>query len=480
MNVKTWLVRSVLLLAGIGLVGCASVVPPSAIADAAKKYASSTEPTPAASAAGLRLGTPARFWWREFHDARLEELVRQASERNHDVQAALATVREARALAGLAGHEALPAGSLNATAQRLRPATADVDYYEQGLPRPPARRLVTLGQSVFWELDLFGRIGTAAAMAERQADMAAADAHAAMALVQAEVVRQYVLLRRHQAELAALQSECDQLQRRHLLMRARVEGGIADPRQADAAAGEWHQALAEQANMRFFIAQEQAALAVLTGRSPTLQDAAWADLLAPGELPAVPDTANLVQPTELLLRRPDVARADAALRASLGEVVLAERAYLPRISLNVVAGLSGRLGDLGSAGALRHAFGPTLQWDWLSSGRLQAREAAARAGSERMWHLFEQTVLKAIEDSENALRAWVATRDAFAEAVRLAWVSDEAARYSGARALSGVEPEVRSLESAVANSRAQRGKISVQGEALLAYARVQLALAAWQ
>ena len=480
MNVKTWFVRSILLLAGIGLVGCASVAPPSAIAEAAKKYASSTEPTPAARAAGLRLGTPARFWWREFHDSRLDELVRQASERNHDVQAALATVREARALAGLAEREALPTGSLTAQAQQLRPAIANVDFYEEGLPRPPVRRLATIDQSVSWEQDLFGRIGTSIAIAERPADMAAADAHAATALVQTEVVRHYVLLRRYQAELAGLQAECEQLQRRHVLLRARVDGGIADPREADAAASEWHRTMAEQASMRFLIAQEQAALAVLTGRSPTHQDATWTQLLAPAELPAVPDAASLVQPTDLLARRPDVARADAALRASLGEVVLAERAHLPRISLNLAAGLSARFGDLGSVGALRHSFGPVLQWDWLSSGRLQAREAAARAGSERTWHLFEQTVLKALEDSENALRAWVAAQDAFAEAVRVARTSEETARYTDARARSGIEPEIRSLESAVAHSRIQRGKIGGQAEALLAFARVQLALAAWQ
>ena len=93
----------------------------------------------------------------------------------------------------------------------------------QGTPLDaPVRRLATIDQSVSWEQDLFGRIGTSIAIAERQADMAAADAHAAMALVQAEVVRHYVLLRRYQAELAGLQAECEQLQRRHQIGRAHV------------------------------------------------------------------------------------------------------------------------------------------------------------------------------------------------------------------------------------------------------------------
>lgn len=463
-----------------GLAGCASVTPPSAIPQAIERHSQAGQPTPAATAAGVRNGTAIREWWTVFGDPRLDALVRHAVERNHDLQAALASVRQARALAGLAQRDKLPVGSLGAQAQRGRSSLAEVDPYGQGLPTPPIRNLALIEQAVSWEIDLFGRIGTATAVAERQADMAEADAHAATAMLQAEVVQHYVLLRRHQQAWALVEDECTQLASRHDLMRARVAGGLADPRQIEAAQAELGKAQAERSYLAAAIERERAALAVLAGRSPVTDEEDWRALLAPGELPRLPETASLAQPTDLLANRPDVRRADAALRASLGEVVLAERAHLPRLSLSLVAGLSGRFGTLGSAGARRFSAGPALQWDWLTSGRLAAQEAAARAGSERAWHQFEQTVLRAIEDSETALRAWMAVCDAFEHARTAEAALREAARYTRARAAAGLEPATQDNEAAVASLRAERERLAMQGDALLGYARVQLALAAWQ
>lgn len=460
----------ILLLAG--LAGCASVAPPSAIPEASQRYSVASAATPAVALS--------RKWWQDLREPQLDRLVDMATERNHEVKAVLAAVRQARALAGLAEREALPAGRLDAQVQRVRPAVADVDPYEQGLPKPPARNLASIDQRVSWEVDLFGRIGTAAAVAERQADMAAADAHAATAMVQGETVRHYVQLRRYQAERGLLAEEEDQLRRRRDQLAVRVQGGVADRREVYAADAELARAGAEREALSAAIAQEEAALAVLVGSSPMAPDAQLAELLHVNALPAVPETAALAHPADLLARRPDVARADAALRAAAGETVLAERAHLPRISLNLAVGLSAAAGGLGSADALRYASGPLLQWEWLSSGRLAAREAAARAGSERAWHQFEQTVLAALEDSEGALRNWVAARSGFIKTGDSGRSAGEAARYAKARMAAGLEAPVQYLETDLVRLRAARNLVAGQGDALLAYARVQLALAAWQ
>ena len=68
-----------------------------------------------------------------------------------------------------------------------------------------------------------------------------------------------------------------------------------------------------------------------------------AALQAPAALPAPPADDAIVQPSDLLARRPDVARADAQLRAAIGETVLAERAHLPRVSLNLALALNAPL-----------------------------------------------------------------------------------------------------------------------------------------
>lgn len=468
------------LLCALTLAGCAAVAPPSAIPDATARTLPADQGLPAGRANGIARATPATAWWEALHDERLNTLVRQAETHNPGLHAALATVRQARALAGLAERENLPAGRLDAQVQRVRPSNATVDPYEMGMGRAPARTLAAIEQVVSWEIDLFGRVGTTATIAERQADQAEADAHAVRALLQAEVVRHYVLLRRYQHELALATEARDRLQYRHATMTARVAGGLADPRQSLSARRDWQQAEAELPRLAVAIASEEAALAVLTGQSPAVRDKTRDELFAVGPLPRVPDATDLSEPDDLLARRPDVRRADAALRAALGEVTLAERAYLPRLSLSLALGLTGRFSTLGRAESQHYSAGPVLQWDWLSGGRLAAREAATRAGSERVWHEFEQTVLKAIEESDNALRNWLAACQAMDRANAAENAAQAAADYTHRRFAAGLETSGQSLEAEIDLARSRRDTLSRHSDALLAYAGAQLALAAWQ
>lgn len=471
-------------LLALALTGCASVTPPSAIGPATERHSTAL---PATAALGMATGTPSRHWWQALQDEQLNTLVQTAMQHNQDRQAAVAAVRQARALAGLAERSALPQGSLSAQAQAQRPSLAEVDPYRQGLDRPPQQRLGTIAQMVSWEIDLFGRVGTASAVAQRQVDAAAATAHSAEALLQAEVVRHYVLLRLYQHDVARLQEESDLQQRRHALLQARERAGLADQRETLAAQAQREQAMATIAQTQAALHGTRAALAVLAGRAPTTAegDSTWQALLAPqanpsSALPTVPDTSGVVQPTDLLARRPDVTRADAQLRAALGETVLADRAHLPRLSLNLSAGLNAPFGTLGQASAVRYAVGPALQWDWLDAGRNRARAAAAKAGDEVAWHQFENTVLQALADSESALRNWGAAHSAWQHAVQAEGAAQRAAQHAQTRFLAGLEPPTEALQHQAQWLQTRRSTMAQHADALQAYARVQLALAAWQ
>lgn len=203
-------------------------------------------------------------------------------------------------------------------------------------------------------------------------------------------------------------------------------------------------------------------------------------LQVPAALPIVPDDATLTVPADLLARRPDVARADALLRAGLGQKVLAERAYLPRLSLAATLGLQQTAGNLGQANALRYAAGPMLQWDWLDSGRRAAQTAAVQAGNERAWAQFEKTVLAALAEGESALRAWQAQWQAWQQAQAALQAADETLRYTSRREAHGLEPAVAVLAARQHRLTAAQQRLEQQAQTLAAYTQVQLALAAWQ
>ena len=462
------------------IAGCASVKAPSALPALAGKAGVAAQLTPAAAAAGLQLGTPSRAWWLDLNDSRLSELVELAMRNNHDRLGALAAVKEARALAGLARAEGRPQGALSAQAQRVQLSSVQADPYSQGLPRPPAQTLLNIGQMVSWEVDLFGRVGTATAIAERQAEAITADANAATALLQAEVVRQYVQLRKHQLALVQISAELSALRDRSEQMRLRVQSGLADEREALAAEGELAGAQAEHTQLNAGLHAAASALAVLAGRSPAQRDEQWHAMLGTADLPLMPDAVHLVQPTDLLANRPDVVKADALYRASVGSVVLSERAHLPRLSLSAAIGLEGQSATLGRASAQTYSGGALLRWDWLDMGRINARSQSARASSERAWHALEQTALKAIEDSENSLRNWLAAQHVLLQSERAEHAARAAADYSERRRKSGIEPGIQALQMQVAFLRAHRNTITAQASAIEAFAQAQLALAAWQ
>ncbi|MBB4845359.1 outer membrane protein TolC [Paucibacter oligotrophus] len=460
--------------------GCAAVAPPSQLPELQARLDTRLPAAAPLPQQALPAPSATTAWWQALQDPQLDALVQQAQARNLDLKAALASVKQARALAGLANREGGPQGSLGLSAQISRASLPEVDPYAQGLPRPPEQRLIGLSQSLSWELDLFGRVATAQAVAERELGMAQADLHAAQALLQAELVNRYVQMRTSQQGLALGQQQLELAEVRRQQLLARVKAGLADARELRAAEGEQALRIAEHAGLQAQLQQNLAAIALLCGQTPAALDLELAALRQPQALPILPLQHSLQLSEGLLQRLPQVARADAALRAGLGQQVLAERAHLPRLSLAATLGLNEGFSNLGQAGALRYAAGPTLQWDWLDAGRRHAREAAAQAGSERLWAQFEQTVLQALAEGESSLRGWRAQVIAWQETQTAELAATEAARYTRERHKLGLEPQLAALSSEAQRLDAQRRSLQQQAQALQAFVQVHLALGAWQ
>ncbi len=466
------------LLAPLLLSACAAVAPPSQLAVVQARHDSQL-PAAANGALGAAV-SPSADWWLSLQDPQLIALVQQAVSRNLELKATLATVQEARAMAGLASREALPQGSLGMSAQRQRLSMPEVNPYGLDQARPPEQNLISLNQGLSWELDLFGRIATAQAVAERELDMALADQQAAQALLQAEVVKRYVQLRASQQQLGLNAQQLSLAELRRAQLQARHQAGLADAREWRGAEAEVALRQAERAALQAQTQHGLAVLALLCGQAPSTLNTELAHLREPRALPSLPLQQALPTPEGLLQRLPQVARADAALRASMGQQVLAERAHLPRLSLAASVGLLESPARLNKAEAVRYVAGPVLQWDWLDAGRLKAREQAALAGKERMWLQFEHTVLQALAEAETSLRGWSGLLQAWQDAQSAERAAAEASRYAQARQRAGLEPPLQALNAQAQLLEAQQRSLGQQAQALQAFVQVQLALGSWQ
>lgn len=142
-------------------------------------------------------------------------------------------------------------------------------------------------------------------------------------------------------------------------------------------------------------------LAVLTGQVP---EALIAVLDVPAALPQLPPAIDPGTPAGLLRRRPDVAVAEARLHAATARIGVATADLFPRLSLGGLLGSTAlHGGSLFEGASARSSVFLGVDWSFLDVGRVRARIAASEAGAQAALAQYQQTVLLALEDTENAL-----------------------------------------------------------------------------
>ena len=339
---------------------------------------------------------PEAAWWRTFKDPVLDDLIGRALSANLDLRIAGDRVREARALFKDARLDQFPRITSQADYTRSKEQTPGFGSARTDL------EAADIGFDAAWEIDLFGHVRHGVEAARADAGAAEADAHNAQVVVAAEVARSYFELRGAQARLAVARQNAGTQQETLRLTKVRFQVGNGDPVDVDSAQARLS---ATEATIPDLIAQEARAgyrLAVLLGQRPGSLDA---QLTAPAN-PAAP----LIQPlpigeaADFLRRRPDVQAAERRLAAETARTGVATADLFPRIRVNGFVGLlSGDVSSLFSHGAQAWSVAPSITWPALDMGGAHARLRAQQARGDSSLAAYDQTVLVAIEDLENAL-----------------------------------------------------------------------------
>src|SRR5262249_609118 len=144
-------------------------------------------------------------------------------------------------------------------------------------------------------------------------------------------------------------------------------------------------------------------LAILCGQPPGgLRE----EITAPGPMPPGPAEIALGNPTELLRRRPDVRAAERSLAASTARIGVEVADLFPRVTFVGSIGLeANRFSGFTASGTDTWGFGPHISWAALDIGRVRQRIKAAGARAEGALSIYEQTILLALEETENSFVA---------------------------------------------------------------------------
>jgi NodT family efflux transporter outer membrane factor (OMF) lipoprotein len=364
------------------------------------------ETWPVESSTASVVGPAIDQWWRSFHDPELDSLVARAVAANLDLRVAAGRVEEARANRGIARSTALPqvTGTVEASherqnAQAFTPGAAGQVGALQTVPYQTNLFSGLLDMS--WEVDLFGGI-------RRQVQAAAADLTAqqedrrdVLVSLLGDVAVNYAQVRGYQLRLDIAQRNIAIQEDTVKLTRALVGAGQATER--DVAQSE---ALLDstKATLPVLDSGRKTALhrlSVLLGLEP---EALAGELVASAPLPLVPPEVPVGLPSDLLERRPDIRRAEAQLVAATERVGQAKADYFPKFSLTGSAGREATQLHALTLGLTNvFSIGPSVSLPIFTGGKMRSNVAAQTARLKQAQATYESTVLRALEETDNAL-----------------------------------------------------------------------------
>jgi multidrug efflux system outer membrane protein len=383
--------------------------------------------------------TVAQFWTL-FEDQTLERLVDDALAANHDLRIALTRVAEARALRGETRLDLAPTVTAAAgyTDQRLADA-----QLSPGLPRD--LELYDAGFDAIWELDFFGRIRRGIEASNAELDAAEASLRDAQVIVTAEVTRTYFELRGQQQQLDVARRNVANQRETLELTTVRLEAGRGTELDTSRAQAQLSGTLASIAPLEAAVARSIHRLGVLTGREP----GALREVLSPAaDLPAIPRIAAVGDPAGLLRRRPDIRVAERELAASTARIGVAVADLFPRVSFTGTVGyVADSFDGLGDSGSDSYLIAPGISWAAFDLGRVRARILASRARNEGDLLRYEQTVLRALEETENSLVTHARARQRLAHAEDAAGASGKAADLARLRFEGGTSDFLQVLDA---------------------------------
>ncbi|WP_207865044.1 efflux transporter outer membrane subunit [Pseudomonas sp. 58(2021)] len=336
-------------------------------------------------------------WWKQFGSPELDRLIEQARLGSFDLAAAVARVRQAQAGTVIAGGSQLPEVKAGANANRQKllrgngysqldadSSNKAVDYFDANL-------------SASYEIDFWGGKRASRDSAQFALQASEFDRATVELTLLSGVANTYAqaLSLREQSRIAEL--NLTNAQNVLKLVQTRFDSGSATALELAQ-----QKSLVAAQQRQLPLVQQQArdaliSLAALLGR-PVQELQTGAE---PFERLQWPTIAAGV-PSDLLSRRPDIARAEAQLAAAEADVKVARAAMLPTVTLTAQLGSGANQFD----DMIRSPFynlTAGLVAPIFNNGRLSAERDKATARQEELLETYRGAIINGFADVEKAL-----------------------------------------------------------------------------
>ena len=332
-------------------------------------------------------------WWELYHDEELQKLIRIALEENKDLKRTVATVDEFAARALVAKTDFAP--QMNATVY----APVFGNSKNVAFPGFPNPFNYYVQGNLAWEIDIWGRIRRSNEAA--LGDLLAREENRRALIVQlvGGVAQAYFDLRQFDMQMDIAQRTLQAWEESVRISQARLRQGMINKLDLDQFEAERESATARIAELKRQMIQKENELSVLLGRNPG--QVSRGRLLTEQTMPPIVP-AGL--PSELLQRRPDVIQAEQGLAAATARIGMAKADRFPKLSITGILGIaSPQLSRLVANETFFGAAGPSLAGPLFNAQILGFQQKASEAQSRQALAQYEQTILTAFREVEDAL-----------------------------------------------------------------------------
>lgn len=338
-------------------------------------------------------------WWTIYGDPALDRLMAEVDVSNQTLKENEAAYRQAVALIRQSQSSLYPTVgysasiSQNSSGSRRLSGGAFVAGSGSG-----SSGQYSLGGTVTWEVDVWGRIRRTIESDAAAAQASAADLASARLSIQSNLAIAYFSLRISDERSALYRQSIAAYQRSLDIVRNQMNAGIAsrlDFAQAQTLLEQTRALYAAEGANR---AQFEHAIAALIGKMPAEVS------IETAPAPRTAPTLEAGTPSALLERRPDIASTERQMQAANAQIGVAQAAYYPDFTFNAsINFFSSVIGSLLQIGSSVWSLGPQLAGTLIDGGSRAAQVEGARANYDRTVATYRQTVLTAFQQVEDAL-----------------------------------------------------------------------------
>jgi multidrug efflux system outer membrane protein len=381
---------------------------------------SKTRPTPQPPAISAQ---DLVYWWATFNDPTLTSLVEKAVRYNLDLKQAETRIRQARAARNVVAAGLGP--TVDAAGTYVRSGSAvETSTGSKNL----TSNLYRTGLDAAWELDIFGGVRRSVEAADANVQTAVWDSRNVLVTLAAEVALNYTDLRSFQQQIAIAQENLQAQQHTSEITRQRFQAGFVGALDVANAEAQVATTSSQIPSLEAFARQAIYSLSILLGREPS---ALLEELTPAAAIPVGPPAVPVGVPTDLLRRRPDIRSAEAQIHAATAEIGIATADLFPKFALSGSVGFQSNQFSSWLDWVNRFwSFGPSADWEIFASGGILANIELQKAIQEQTLFAYQQTVLTALQDVENALIASAKETQRHAALTQAVNANRQAVQYS--------------------------------------------------